>query len=125
MLGRHNPKKDDFTTFGYICYWFFFVLFILLDSLLAYNFYHGCKLGKLKSYSILSFYVSACVVITIRVVLFSDVLIEYPWGLYVIGLITLPTFIYLITGLSLCMCNFELVIKFKNIEINNGNTLML
>ena len=32
----------------------------------------------------------------------------------------MPTFIYLITGLSQVMCSFELIIKFKNLEINES-----
>lgn len=60
-------------------------------------------------------------VVTIRVVLFSDVFINWYYNLYVIGLITLPTFLYLITGLSLVMCNVELVIKFRICELQQLN----
>jgi hypothetical protein len=53
------------------------------------------------------------------VCLFADVIINFQWPIYVILLITMPTFISLISGLSLVMCNLELVIRFKNIEIND------
>lgn len=55
------------------------VLFIALDCFGVYNMMHACKLGRLKSKSILTFYVSSITVVTIRVILFSDVIIDYPW----------------------------------------------
>lgn len=32
----------------------------------------------------------------------------------------MPTFIYLITGLSQVMCSFEIIMKFKNLETNES-----
>jgi len=79
------------------------------------------RIGRLKSKSILIFYVSSLIVVTFRVVLFTDVFANYTWKFYVIFLITMPTFLYIITGLSLVMCNFELIIKFKMTEISEEN----
>jgi hypothetical protein len=76
------------------------------------------KTGKLKSNSLLIFYISSLTVIALRIILFADVFIGYPWYFYVICLITMPTFLYLITGLSIVMCNFELAIKFRICLIN-------
>ena len=78
------------------------------------------KTGKLKSKSLLIFYISSLTVIALRVMLFTDVFAHYPWYFYVICLITMPTFLYLITGLSIVMCNFELAIKFRICLINEG-----
>jgi len=88
-----------------------------LDCLGIYNCYTAHKMGKLNSKSILVFYCSSIIVVTIRVLLFSDVFIRWSPNLYVIGLVTLPTFLYAIVGLSLVMCNVELVIKFRIIEL--------
>jgi hypothetical protein len=74
----------------------------------------------MKSKSILIFYVSSLTVIFLRVLLFTDQFINYPWRFYVIMLITMPTFIYLITGLSQVMCSFEIIMKFKNLETNES-----
>lgn len=41
---------------------------------------------------------------------------------YVIVLITMPTFMYMITGLSLVLQNFELIIIFKNIATAQAST---
>ena len=116
--------KDDNSTFGYICYWILLFLFFVLDLLAIVNFKDAYKLGRLKSTSILTFYVSVLTVVTIRVVLFSDVFADYPFQLYVICLITMPTFLYLITGLSLVLCNTELLVMFKNMQINQKHGSM-
>ena len=88
-----------------------------MDCLGIYNCYTAHKMGKLNSKSILVFYCSSIIVVTIRVLLFSDVFIHWFKYFYVIGLVTLPTFLYAIVGLSLVMCNVELVIKFRIIEL--------
>ena len=119
-MGEHH--KDDETKFGEIIYWILLVLFTGLDCLGIYNVISAYKIGRLKSRSILVFYLSSIMVVTFRVLLFSDVMIPWPWNFYVIGLVTLPTFVYLVTGLSLVMCNFELVIKFRIHELQQNTT---
>ena len=94
--------------------------FVGLAVLGVHNAIRAYQMGKFKCKSILIFYVSSIVVIFLRIMLFTDQFIDYTWNFYVIFLITMPTFVYLITGLSQVMCSFELIIKFKNLEINES-----
>ena len=112
-----DSGKDDSTPFGKACYWTFLVLFTLLLALTLKNFHQAYKLARLKSNSILIFYVSVTLVLITRVLLFTDVFADYPTRVYVIVLVTMPTFMYMITGLSLVLQNFELIGIFKNIAI--------
>ena len=105
---------------GAVLYWILFFMFIGLDVFGFYNIIIANRIGKLKTKSILIFYVSSIIVLTIRIVLFSDVFIGWGDNLYQIGLLTLPTFMYLLTGLSLVMCNFELVVKFRMLDIDQN-----
>ena len=69
----------------------------------------------------MTFYVSITLVLFIRIVLFTDVFMHYNTDFYVIVLITMPTFLYLITGISLVLQNFELMMIFKNISTMQSN----
>jgi len=123
LAGDTSSSKDDDSTFGEIAYYILMVFFVFLDIFGCYNMMHAYKLGRLQSNSILTFYCSALIVITVRVILFSDVMFDYPTNMYVVCLITMPTFMYLVTGLSLVMGNFELVIKFRNIDLTKASQL--
>lgn len=115
-----NPIKDDYSLQGTIVYYILFTCFIALAALGVHNTVRAYRMGKFKCKSILIFYVSSLTVIFLRIMLFTDQFINYTWNFYVIFLITMPTFIYLVTGLSQVMCSFELIIKFKNLEINES-----
>ena len=115
-----NTSKDDYSLQGTIVYYILFMCFIGLAALGVHNAVRAYRMGKFKCKSILIFYVSSLTVIFLRIMLFTDQFIDYTWNFYVIVLITMPTFIYLITGLSQVMCSFELILKFKNLEINES-----
>jgi len=115
-----NQFKDDYSLQGTIVYYILFMCFVGLVVLGLHNAIRAYRTGKFKCKSILIFYVSSIVVIFLRIMLFTDQFIDYSWNFYVIFLITMPTFVYLITGLSQVMCSFELIIKFKNLEINES-----
>ncbi len=95
-----NQFKDDYSLQGTIVYYILFMCFVGLAVLGVHNSIRAYRMGKFKCKSILIFYVSSIVVIFLRVMLFTDQFIDYTWNFYVIFLITMPTFVYLITGLS-------------------------
>jgi len=64
------------------------------------NIYFATKTLKFKNNVLLAFYVSSMAVIVLRILLFTDQWANYDDTKYVILLITLPTYLYLITGLS-------------------------
>ena len=97
-----------------------FGLFVLVGLLGLFNVYKAYKCSKLSSKSILLFYVSSLLVILLRIVLFTDEWMDYAWKFYVVGLITLPTFLYLITGLSQVMLSVECVFKYRNLEVEEN-----
>lgn len=108
--------------YGKIVYYILFLCFIGIGVLGILNAIRAYNVGKFRCKSLLIFYLSSLTVILLRIILFTDQFIDYPWNFYVIFLITMPTFIYLITGLSQVMCSFEIILKFKNLEINESST---
>ena len=114
-----NQKKDDYSTqskHAYDVLWFMFLfLFILGIS----NIWMLKKLSKFRK-PIFSFYASSLCVILLRVVLFMDQWFNYPVNIYVVILVTMPTYIYLITGMSQVMLNVECIVKYKNFVIKES-----
>lgn len=106
-----NPSKDDHLLLGQIAYWLLLMLFIGLAILGGHNILHK---SASNSRSLFLFYVASLAVILLRIALFADVFLHYPYLFYVICLVTMPTFLEVITGLSLVMCNVELVLKFRS-----------
>ena len=49
---------------------------------------------------IVAFYASSVIVILLRVILFMDQWLDYPDNIYVILLVSMPAYLYLITGMS-------------------------
>lgn len=118
--------KDDDTVSGGHVYTVLFVLFIGLGCLGLLNFYSAHKQDRLwQNKSVLLFYLSSLFVILFRLILFTDQWVGYSWDFYVIGLITLPTFLYLITGLSQVMLSVECIIKYKILEIDEAPELSI
>lgn len=77
LAAASDNQKDDNSVFGAVVYWCLFFFFLALDCFGLYNLRQAWKIGRLKSKSILCFYVSSIVVVTIRVILFSDVIFDY------------------------------------------------
>ena len=105
--------KDDDTLASIVAYDVLFVLFFILALIGSCNTYFALKIQKFKNRSILIFYISSMSVIMLRILLFTDQWLNYPWNYYVILLITLPTFMYLITGLSQVMLSVGCTIKYR------------
>ena len=68
----YSNQKDDFTLQGKITYYILFVIFAFLFALGVLNATRAYDIGKMKSKSILIFYVSSLTVIFLRVLLFTD-----------------------------------------------------
>ncbi len=115
--------KDDDTLASRVAYDVLFVLFFILALIGSCNTYFALKIQKFKNRSILIFYISSMSVIMLRILLFTDQWLNYPWNYYVILLITLPTFMYLITGLSQVMLSVGCTIKYRIKDLNENPDL--
>ena len=49
-----------------------------------------------------------------------DVWAHYPYNIYVIVLVSMPSYLFLIVGMSQVMLSVECIIKYKNFEINES-----
>lgn len=55
--------------------------------------------------------------VLLRVLLFADTMIDWPWEAYVIIFVSFPSYLYLVVGLSQVMLNLESIVKYKNFKI--------
>jgi len=115
--------KDDKTKASKVAYDILFALFLILALMGICNTYLALKTNKFNNRAILIFYASSILVIMLRVVLFTDQWVDYSWNLYVILLITLPTFMYLITGLSQVMLSVGCTIKYRDKNLDENSDL--
>lgn len=46
-----------------------------------------------------------------------DQWVNYPINVYVVMLVSMPTYLYLITGMSQVMLSVECIVKYKNFAI--------
>jgi len=115
--------KDDDSRDGRVVYDILFVIFFVLAVMGTCNIYFALKTLKFKNKSILIFYISSMAVIVLRILLFTDQWQNYPWSYYVILLITLPTFLYLITGLSQVMLSVGCIIKYRELSLDENDDL--
>lgn len=72
---------------------------------------------------IVAFYASSLIVVLFRVILFMDQWWDYPDNIYVILLVSMPTYLYLITGMSQVMLSVECIMKYKNFAIKESEEL--
>ena len=113
----NEPWRDDNAKPAKIVYIILLVLFLALLALGLYNTKHAYRVGKFKSKSILLFYSSALSVIILRCILFTDPIFTFGMVVYILILITMPTYLYLIVGLSQVMLSVDCIIKYKNLEV--------
>ena len=66
---------------------------------------------------IITFYLVSELVILLRMLLFADPF--FHWGIvtYVVLLVSMPSYLYLLVGLSQVMLTLESIIKYKNFKI--------
>ena len=66
---------------------------------------------------IITFYLVSELVIVLRMLLFSDPFIHWGIVTYVVLLVSMPSYLYLLVGLSQVMLTLESIIKYKNFKI--------
>lgn len=66
---------------------------------------------------IITFYLVSELVIVLRMLLFSDPFINWGIVTYVVLLVSMPSYLYLLVGLSQVMLTLESIIKYKNFKI--------
>ena len=91
-------------------------MFVLLFILGSTNVWLLNRLSKFRK-PILSFYASSLAVVLFRIILFMDQWVNYPINVYVVMLVSMPTYLYLITGMSQVMLSVECIVKYKNFAI--------
>jgi hypothetical protein len=98
MLMDKTSKKDDSPREGAIVYWVLFFISVLVFSSGAYNFFRVIiKHKRYKNLPMLLFYIFALLTLLGRILLFSDVFIDYPPNAYAVFL-EYPIFTYICTG---------------------------
>ena len=91
--------KDDKTVQAEHAYDILFIMFLALLALGCINIWMLYTMKKFRR-PIVAFYASSLCVVLFRVVLFMDQWWDYPDNVYVILLVSMPTYLYLITGMS-------------------------
>ena len=113
MCNRTDVIKDDFDPATKTAFYVLFFLYFIMMALTLVAAY--CARQKLRNKAMLSFYLSAFIVVLLRLFLFIDPLANYCVETYVVLLNSFPTYIYLVTGLSLFLMLLETILKYKNL----------
>ena len=114
--------KDDNTIQAEHAYDILFVMFLALLALGCVNIWMLQTMKKFRR-PIVAFYASSLCVVLFRVILFMDQWVDYPDNIYVILLVSMPTYLYLITGMSQVMLSVECIVKYKNFSIRESEDL--
>ena len=86
------------------------------------NIYLACNIRKFSK-PIVTFYTVSELVIVLRVLLFADPLIDFGDVTYVVLLVSMPSYLYLLVGLSQVMLTLESIIKYKNFKLREEQTI--
>ena len=76
-----------------------------------------------SSRPIWTFYLFSGIVVILRILLFMDPFVHWRYETYALLLVSMPSYLYLLVGLSQVMLNFESIIKYKNFKIREEETL--
>ena len=109
-------KKDDATHPTIITYYVLLCCFFVLAIM---GFANICLALTIRKFSkpIVTFYLVSELVIVLRVFLFADPFIHFGTKVYVVLLVSMPSYLYLLVGLSQVMLTLESIIKYKNFKI--------
>lgn len=108
--------KDDSSKPTYITYLILFVCFSLLFVFGLVNMYLARKIRKLAK-PMVTFYAVSQTVVSLRILLFIDPIVNWGDTIYVVILISMPSYLYLMVGLSQVMLTLESIVKYKNFKI--------
>ena len=114
--------KDDSTEQAKIAYYCLLVCFIALASIGAVNVYLAKKIRKFSK-AVVAFYLTSELVIVFRIILFSDPFFDWSDVSYVVILIAMPSYLYLLVGLSQVVLILESIIKYRNFKIREESTI--
>lgn len=70
-----------------------------------------------------TFYGVSQTLVTLRMLLFADPLIDWGPTMYVVILISMPSYLNLMVGLSQVMLTLESIVKYKNFRIREERTV--
>ena len=76
----------------------------------------ACNIRKFSK-PIVTFYTVSELVIVLRMLLFADPFIDFGDVTYVVLLVSMPSYLYLLVGLSQVMLTLESIIKYKNFKL--------
>ena len=111
-----DAMKDDSSRQTVLAYNFLFGFFLLLAVFGAVNIYLAHKIRKFSK-PILTFYLMSETVICFRIVLFADPFFHWNEVTYVVMLISMPSYLYLLVGLSQVMLTVESIIKYRIFKV--------
>ena len=103
----------------------YYVLLGCFTGLAIMGLVNICLALTIRKFSkpIVTFYLVTLTVIVMRMLLFADPLIDYSDSVYVVILVSMPSYLYLLVGLSQVMLTLESIIKYKNFKIREKETL--
>jgi len=93
------PSRDDCYQQTVITYYILLIFFIFLALMGFVNIYLAQKIRKFSK-PIVTFYLISEIVIAFRIILFADPIFNWNYVSYVVILISLPSYLYLLVGLS-------------------------
>ena len=114
--------KDDNSPATIATYYVLLFLFLSLALFGTVNIYLA---NKIRNFSkpMVTFYFASLFVIFFRVLLFCDPFAEWDFYTYVILLISMPSYFYLLVGLSQVMVILESIVKYKNFTIREEEAI--
>ena len=114
--------KDDSSKQTRIAYYVLLFCFVMLMGFGIVNIILAFKIRKFSK-PIITFYFVSETVIFFRVLLFADPFAKWNENFYVVLLISMPSYLYLIVGLSQVMLTLESIVKYKNFKIREQGAI--
>lgn len=114
--------KDDASHETKVTYYILLIFFFVLACI---GFVNVCFAMRIRKFSkpIVTFYLVSELVIVLRMTLFTDPFVKWGDVTYVVLLVSMPSYLYLLVGLSQVMLTFESIIKLKNFKIREQQTI--
>ena len=117
-----QEMKDDSSPQTTAAYYALLACFFSLACLGFVNVYLAFKIRKMSK-PIVTFYLTSETVVIFRILLFSDPFVKWSSLNYGVLLISMPSYMYLVVGLSQVMLTLESIIKYKNFKIREEEAI--
>ena len=106
--------RDDHTKQGKVVYLILCGMYFMLFLMGTYNLYEAYKLNKFRHSSMCCFYITFEIFVILRILLFSDAIIDFNSdSLYLYLLLVAPCYLYIQLALNQALMNIEIIIFFK------------